>query len=316
MASESRTAILVAVGADLLIAATKFAAALVTGSSAMVAEGVHSIVDGGNALLLLLGQQRARQPADEQHPFGHGKELYFWALIVAILFFALGGGISFYEGVQHILHPEPIRDPLWNYVVLGASALFTLGSFGVAFRQFHQRAGTKSYWETFRRSKDPTLYTLVLGDLADMAGLLLAFLGVYFGHRLGSPYLDGAASIGIGLVLTAAAVLLARESKGLLIGEGAGPAEVAAIRGAASADPDVNGVRRLATMYFGPQTVLVAMDVEFRPDLSTASIAAAVERMEARIRADRPEIKHIYIEAGSLRGAAKPAGAQARGPTA
>lgn len=306
--AESRTAVLVAAGADLLIALTKFTAAFFSGSSAMIAEGVHSLVDTGNALLLLLGQARAKQPADEQHPFGHGKELYFWALIVAIVFFSLGGGISFYEGIQHILHPEPIGDPLWAYVVLGASAIFTLASFVVAWRQFRARAKGKSFWKSFRASKDPTLFTLLLSEFADMAGLLLAFLGVWLGHHLQNPYIDGAASICIGLVLATAAGLLARESKGLLIGEGVGPADLASIRAAADADPDVNGVRRLATMVFGPQTVLAVMDVEFRRELSTASIAATVQRMEARIRAGHPEIKHIYIEAGSLREAAQPTG--------
>jgi cation diffusion facilitator family transporter len=304
MSQESRTAIYVGIGATVLIAATKFASAYFSGSSAMVAEGVHSLVDSADGLLLLLGLHRAARPADDAHPLGHGKELYFWSLIVAILFFALGGGMSFYEGVQHILRPEPITDPTWSYVVLGASALFTLASFAVAFRQFRARLDGHSYWQAFRRSKDPTIFTLVLEDAADMAGLALAFLGIYFGKRLGNPYLDGAASIGVGLVLSAVAVLLARESKGLLIGEGAERGDLATIRAAAQRDEAVVAVRRPVTLYFGPHTVLVAMDVEFQPELSTADVAAAVDRLETRIRQELPDVKHIYVEAETLRRAA------------
>lgn len=305
MASEPRTAIYVGIGANVLIAATKFAAALVTGSSAMVAEGVHSLVDSGDGLLLLLGHTRAARPADEGHPLGHGRELYFWSLIVAILFFALGGGMSFYEGVQHILHPQPISDPKWNYNVLAASMLITIWSFAVAFREFHRRAGARSYWQTFRRSKDPTIFTLVIEDLADMAGLLLAFLGVYFGHRLNNPYLDGSASIAIGCVMATVAVLLARESKGLLIGESAAGEERETIRAAVCGDPDVKDARRITTQYFGPETVLVLMDVVFRPGLDGAGIGAATDRLEARIREAWPAVKHIYIEAESLRDIAR-----------
>lgn len=307
MASESRTAIYVGIGANVLIAATKFAAALVTGSSAMVAEGVHSLVDSGDGLLLLLGHSRGARPADEEHPLGHGKELYFWSLIVAILFFALGGGMSFYEGIQHILRPEPISEPKWNYIVLAASTVFTAWSFTVAFREFHKRAGSNSYWETFKRSKDPTIFTLVLEDLADLVGLLFAFLGVYFGHRLNNPYLDGAASIGIGLVMATVAVLLARESKGLLIGESATRAEREAIGAAACSDRDVKDVRRIITQHFGPENVLVLMDVVFRPGLDSAGIGAATDRMEAHIRDLQPAVKHIYIEAESLRDIARAA---------
>jgi cation diffusion facilitator family transporter len=302
MASESRTAIYAGIGANLLIAITKFTAAAFGGSSAMVAEGVHSLVDTADGLLLLLGQARARRPADDAHPLGHGKELYFWSLIVAVLFFALGAGMSFYEGVQHILRPEPISDPTWSYVVLGASAIFTLGSFTAAFRPFRRRAAGRGYWKTFRGSKDPTLFTLVLEDVADLAGLLLAFLGVFLGHRLDNPYLDGAASLGIGIVMAVVAALLARESKGLLIGEAARPGDLAIIHGAAEDEAAIVAVRRPVTMYFGPHSVLVAMDVEFKPALSTAEIAAAVNRLEGRIRAALPDVQHIYIEARSLSG--------------
>lgn len=304
MANESRTAIYVGIAATLLIAATKFLAAAFSGSSAMVAEGVHSLVDSADGLLLLLGQHRARRPADELHPLGHGKELYFWSLIVAVLFFALGGGMSFYEGVQHIMRPEPISDPTWSYVVLGASAVFTLGSFAAAFRPFRQRAGDRGYWTAFRRSKDPTLFTLVLEDLADLVGLLFAFLGIYFGHRLGNPYLDGAASLGIGVVMATVAALLARESKGLLIGEAATRDERGMIHDAAQGEPAIVAVRRPVTMYFGPHSMLVAMDVEFKADLTAIDIADAVDRLESRIKRELPDVKHIYIEAESIKSAA------------
>lgn len=297
--SESRTALYVGIAANILIAATKFAAALATRSSAMVAEGVHSVVDSGDGLLLLLGQNRAARPPDDEHPLGHGKELYFWSLIVAVLFFALGGGMSFYEGILHILHPEPMSDPTWNYIVLGAATLFTIASFAVAFKEFRKRLDGRSYWQTFRESKDPTLFTLVLEDLADLTGLALAFLGVYLSRMFNKPSLDGAASVGVGLVMTVVAVLLARESKGLLVGEGATPAQRQAIRRVAGEDDAVVGVRRLVTMYFGPGTILVALDVQFRAQLDGAAIAAAVVRMEARIRKARPEKLHIYVEATS-----------------
>lgn len=307
MAAESRTAIYVGIGATLLIAATKFAAAYFSGSSAMVTEGVHSLVDSADGFLLLLGVRRAARPADATHPLGHGKELYFWALIVALLFFALGGGVSFYEGVQHILRPEPIGDPTWSFVVLGASALFTLGSLAVALRGFIAQAGRGHYWRSFRRSKDPTLFTLVLEDLADLAGIALAALGIFLSKRLANPYLDGAASIGVGLVLAAVAVLLARESKGLLIGEGGTEQELVAIATVAREDPAVVAVRRPVTLYFGPRNVLVAMDVEFRPELTTTQVAEAVDRLEARIRRQDPDVRHIYIEAESLRRVSGPA---------
>ncbi len=301
MASESRTVIYVGIGANIVIAATKFAAALATGSSAMVAEGVHSLVDAGDGGLLLFGQIRAARPADEEHPLGHGRELYFWSLIVAIMFFALGSGMSFYEGIQHILHPEPMGDPTWNYVVLGASILITIVSFVVAIRAFNKRAGSRGYWETFRDSKDPTIFTLVLEDLADLVGMGFAFLGVYFGHRYNKPYLDGAASIAIGVVMVVVAMLLARESKGLLVGESATQDERAAIRAAALSDPDVADVRRIITQYLGPDTMLVLMDVFFRSELDGAALGAAVDRMEARIHEARPSVKHIYIEVESLK---------------
>lgn len=202
-----------------------------------------------------------------------------------------------------MLHPRPISNPEWSYLVLGVSALFTLGSSLVAFRGFRAQTKGRGYWATFRRSKDPTFFTLLLEDLAELSGLGLATLGIFLSQRLNKPYLDGAASVAVGLVLATVAVLLARESKGLLIGEGASEEELTAIADAAREDPAVVAVRRPLTMYFGPRNVLVAMDVEFRPELTSVEIARAVDRLEARIRIEDPDVRNIYLETESLRRA-------------
>lgn len=307
MARGSTVAIYTSMGANVAIAATKFAAAWFSGSSAMVAEGVHSLIDVADAGLLLVGRRRSRRPADAGHPLGHGKELYFWALLVAILVFSVGGGMSVYEGILHIMNPEPITDPTWNYVVLGAAAVFVVGSFLVAFREFRKEIGGRGFWRTVHTSKDPTLFTMVLEDVADMAGLVIAFLGVFLGHVLRNPYIDGAASIGVGLVLSGVAIVLVSESKGLLIGEGAGPELIRKIGQLAAADPSVVAVRRPVTMYFGPNEVLLAMDVQFERDLTAPEVVAAVDRLESGIRRLEPDIKHIYIEAEGLCRAGKEA---------
>jgi cation diffusion facilitator family transporter len=300
MAEESGAAIYASIGANVAIAATKFTAAAFTGSSAMVAEGVHSLVDSADGMLLLLGRRRARRPPDAQHPFGHGRELYFWTLIVAILFFALGGGMSVYEGVQHILRPEPIRDPHWNYIVLGFAAVFDGASFVVGYRQFRQHAAGRGFWATIRESKDPTLFTVVLEDTADMIGIALAFLGVYLGHRFQNPYLDGAASIGVGLVLAGVAVVLLVQSKGLLIGERADQDVVDRIH-AAAAVPEIAEVRRIRTLQMSPHEVLVALDVTFAPGQTRQQVLDAVDGLERRIRAATPDPLHVYLEISALR---------------
>ncbi len=274
----------------------------------MVAEGMHSVVDAGDGALLLLGRARSRRPPDAGHPLGHGRELYFWTLIVAIMFFALGSGMSFYEGIQHILRPERMTDPTWNYVVLGASMLFTIGSFAVTFRTFHKRAAGQGYWKAFRRSKDPTIFTLLLEDIGDLVGMSFAFLGVYFSHRLNEPKLDGLASIGVGAVMAVVAILLARESKGLLIGESINPEDSNAIRAVAEADPDVVSVERVVTQVMSPSSVLVLMNVVFAENLDGLSLAAAIDRLEEHIRQRRPEVSNIYIEAASVRDAARNSG--------
>lgn len=208
----------------------KFVAASITGSSAMLSEGFHSVVDTGNELLLLLGLHRGKQPADRQHPYGYGKELYFWSLIVAMVLFGIGGGVAIYEGILHLQNPRPLEDPFWAYVVLGVAALLEGTSWTFALREMLAKKGNHSLWQSIRRSYDPSVFTVLFEDTAALIGLTAAFLGVYLGHRYANPYIDGAASIAIGVTLSVVALLLIRESKALLVGEAAKPEVVASIR--------------------------------------------------------------------------------------
>jgi cation diffusion facilitator family transporter len=300
MASESKTAIYAAIGANLAIAITKFIVAAFTGSSAMLSEGLHSLVDTGNGGLLLLGIRKSQKPADSRHPFGHGKELYFWTLIVAILIFAVGGGVSAYEGILHLLHPRPMENPRWNYIVLGLAMIFEGTSLVIAYKQFRALQGDKSTLAAIHASKDPTTFTVLFEDSAALLGLLMALLGVFLSHHFRTPVFDGAASIGIGLVLAVVAVLLAYESKGLLVGEGANPEMLESIRRLATADSVVENIQNPLTMYVGPHTVLLTMNVQFRRGLSSSDLVAAVERLEQAIRRAYPDIKHIFVEAASI----------------
>jgi len=296
-ASNSKTVIYAAIAANVLVGITKFVAAAFTGSSAMVAEGLHSIVDTANGALLLFGAKRSARPADAQHPFGHGQELYFWSFVVAVLIFGVGGGMSFYEGIEHIKHPQPISDPFWNYIVLGVAMLFNGVSFAVAWREFGKERNGRSVFRTIREAKDPSVFTIVFEDAADVVGLILAFLGVFLGHHYNNPTIDGIASIAIGVLLTAVSVFLAIESKGLLTGERAEPEIVAGVRRIASADRDVLVAGDPITMHFGPNAVLLALGVEFRHTLLAPEVAAAVDRMEAAVRAEFPVVRKIFIEA-------------------
>ena len=300
--AESKVAIYGAIAANVAIAVTKFAVAGVTGSSAMLSEGIHSAVDTFNGGLLLIGLKRSQRPATPEHPFGHGKELYFWSLIVAVLIFGLGGGVSFYEGVQHIRHPEPLRDPLWNYIVLGAATVFEGASFTVALRQFLKEAGSTPFWEALRRSKDPTNYTVLAEDAAALMGLLVAAVGIALSHRFAMPELDGAASLVIGVLLAGVAILLIRESHGLLIGEGIRPETARAIRSLALAQPTVREVGRVLSMYIGPDDVLVTMDLDFADGTAAADAGAAIAAVERQVRERFPMIKRLFIEAGAAPG--------------
>lgn len=297
--AESKVAIYGAIASNVAIAVTKFVVAGISGSSAMLSEGIHSAVDTFNGVLLLVGLRLSQRPATPEHPFGHGKELYFWSLIVAMLIFGIGGGVSVLEGVRHIQHPEPLHDPMWNYIVLGAAALFEGSSFLIALRQFLKESGDTPFWKALRLSKDPSTYTVLAEDSAALVGLLIAAVGIAGSHAFDLPQLDGAASVLIGVLLAGVAVLLVRASRGLLIGEGIRPETASAIRGIALAQPGVSEVGRVLSMYVGPDDVLVTMDIEFAHDTSADQAAAAIAAAEAEVRAQFPKIRRLFIEAGA-----------------
>jgi cation diffusion facilitator family transporter len=301
--SSSKLSLYGGIAANVAIAISKFVAAYITGSSAMLSEGIHSLVDTGNGGLLLYGMNRSQRPADAQHPFGHGKELYFWALIVAVLIFAIGGGMSFYEGIKHIEHPEPLEDPMWNYIVLGVSIVFEGAAAWLAIRALleNQAAGS-SFWNTLRTSRDPAVFASVLENAAAVAGLIIALLGVFFGHLLNNPSLDGAASIVIGLLLMGVAVLLVSRTKALLVGEGVNETVLLEVQELARKTPGVTRVRPPLTMYLAPDDVMLALDVDFADELSATQVEAAVVGVQNTIRTAHPEFKRIFIEAKSLEG--------------
>jgi cation diffusion facilitator family transporter len=294
--ASSKLPIYSALAADLLIAVTKFIAAGVTGSSAMMSEGIHSVVDSCNQLLLLLGIRRSKKQPDEKRPFGYGKELYFWSFVVSILIFGVGGGISFYEGITHIQHPEPIVNPLWNYIVLGAALLFEGISLVIALTNFNKRRGEVPFWSAVKRSKDPTSFVVLFEDATDVLGLLVAATGVYVGHRFNMPAIDGIASIIIGLVLTAVSLVLTRESRSLLMGETASTQVLKEIVTITKADPAIIDVRPPLSMYLGPEEVILVLQLSFRDDLSAPAIVQASERIKQAIRQKFSNFKQILIE--------------------
>ncbi len=301
-AGSSRV-VYVALAANLLIVIAKLIASAFTGSSAMFAEALHSLVDSGNGFLLLFGQHRSKREADESHPFGYGKELYFWALIVSILVFAVGGGISAYEGVQHILHPRPLAHLRWNYALLAIAFCFEGTSLLMALRALRNVKGFRSFWQAIRISKDPAVFAVVFEDSAALLGLLVAFLGLYADSQFNAPFMDGLASLIIGLLLGAVAVLLARETKELLVGEGASREILRSIRQIAQAEKNVERAGYPLTMYFGPSNALLAMKLQFRSQLNATEIESSIDRIETEICARHPEICHVFLEAERIRRA-------------
>jgi cation diffusion facilitator family transporter len=301
--SGSSIAVVAAIAGNLVIALIKFVAAALTGSSAMISEGIHSLVDTGNGTLVLLGMKRARQPADETHPFGYGKSLYFWTHIVAVSIFGIGGGMSLYEGISHIRHVAPtdvLGDPTAAYIVLAISFVVEGTTFTVAVREFLRAKENLGAWEFIQRSKDPSVYVVVLEDSAALLGLIFAFLGIFFGHMLNNPYLDGMASIAIGLLLMSVAGVLASRSSGLLLGEGVSHDELADIRRRVESDPAVECAGDILTMYMGPEDLLVNMGVCFVAGTRAEQMHEAIRRIEADLQGAYPEINRVYIEAESL----------------
>jgi cation diffusion facilitator family transporter len=297
---ESKIAVIAAVVGNLLVAISKFIAAGFTGSSAMISEGIHSLVDTGNGMLVLFGMKRADRPADAGHPFGHGKELYFWTLIVAISIFGIGGGMSIYEGVMSLIEHVHIENPWPNYLVLAIAMVIEGSSFLIAMREFNAARGERPAFEFIRASKDPSLFTIVFEDSAAMLGLAVAFLGVLLGHLTGIPYFDGAASVIIGLILAGVAWLLARETKGLLVGEGVEASVLVEMRDLVMADPAIERVGDIRTMYVGPKELLVNLDVAFRAGVDAAGMHASIRRVESALKVACPEVGNVYIEAASL----------------
>jgi cation diffusion facilitator family transporter len=308
MASSSRKAIYAALAGNLLIAATKFVAALLTGSSAMLSEGIHSVADTGNEILLLYGLRRAQLPADEEFPFGHGKEVYFWSFVVALLIFAGGAGFSIFNGIHHLIAPTAIKNLYVNYIVLGLAAVFEGISLHVGFKEFSKRKGKWGYVKAVHRAKDPSILVVLFEDSAAILSLVTAFLGIFLSHITGSLYFDGAASIVIGLILAGTAILLASETKGLLIGESANREVVQGIREIASAFKEISHVNEILTMHMGPDFILVNISVDFVDPILADEIENTVDRLDKTIKHAYPPVKRVFVEAE--RWISKPPGMQ------
>lgn len=294
--SGNRLVLFAALGANLGIAVAKFVAAAFTGSSAMLTEGFHSVVDSLNQVLLLHGQRASRRPPDLIHPLGYGRELYFWSFVVAILIFATGAGLSIYEGIKHIEHPEPTQSAEIAYIVLAVSLVLEGASWFTAVREFARSKGSGGWWQEVRRSKDPATFIVLFEDSAAIFGLLVAAIGVFLAHETGNPVWDGAASIVIGLALAMVAFMLARESKGLLIGERADPRLGDAVRRAFDDRAEVTCVQEVVTIHTAPDRVFVAASVDFEDAVAVGTIERLIADAEAELRREWPQIYSVYIK--------------------
>jgi len=295
-AAHSKLVVYAAAAGNGLIAITKFIAAAYTGSSAMLSEAVHSVADTGNQILLLYGMHRASQPPDDMHPLGHGRELYFWSFIVALIMFTLGAGVALYEGVQHILHPIPVTNPAVNYIVLGCAFVFEGASWTIALREFNRTKGRMGYFEAMRRSKDPVGFTVLFEDTAAMLGLVIAFIGTLLAEHLDMPVLDGVASLAIAGVLGLTAVVLARESKGLLIGEPASRAVRDSILAIVNRTEGVDRGHIAFTVHQAPNEIVVAFSLEFDDHMTAPEIEKTFNELEAAIHDAHPEILAIFVK--------------------
>lgn len=292
----SRKVVYAGLAANVAIAVTKLVIAGISGSSSMLAEGFHSVVDTGNSLMLLLGMKRSRRPAHAQHPFGHGKELYFWSFVVAISMFAVGGVLSIWEGVAHLRHPMLPEKPMWSLIVLAVSACMSTASLIVALREVYRTKGDAGLLEFIHRSKDPSVFTVVLEDGSDLAGEAIAFLAIALGYYLHNPYLDAIGSILIGMVILSVSFVLANESRELLIGETAPAHHVEHMKQLLQNDGSVERVGNLLTMQLGPNDVLLNVEIQFQRQSRVEDLEQTIARLEKRIREEYPEVKHLFVE--------------------
>jgi len=298
--SKSRLAIYAAIAGNVAIAVTKFVAAALTGSSAMLSEAIHSVVDTGNGLLILLGVRKSQKPPDSDHPFGHGHEMYFWTLIVGVLIFAVGGGMSTYEGILHILHPSVPENVVWSYGVLGVAAVFEGTTWFLGWKAFSAERGRRGVLQTIHETKDPSTFTVLLEDSAALLGLVFAFLGIFLGSQFGLPYLDGVASVVIGLLLCGVSVLMVYESKGLLIGEALDRESLRSIQKLVEADESVERVQHLHSMYLGPREVLLTIELRFRSEIPMREVRQGIHRLKDAIQSQHPDVSRVFFGAESL----------------
>ncbi|MEX8547226.1 MAG: cation diffusion facilitator family transporter [Mucilaginibacter sp.] len=301
--ASTKLSIYSALAANLLIAATKFIAGAITNSGSMITEGIHSLVDTINELLLLLGMHKSKKQPDSAHPFGYGKELYFWSFIVSILIFGLGGGVSIYQGILHIVHPEQIGNPTVNYIVLGLSALFEGFSFTVALKQFNRLRGEQTFWQAIIKSKDPTTFLVLFEDGADLAGLLIVAIFTYLNVRFHMPYLDGVASVLVGLLLIGVSSILAHESRSLLMGEGVTRETKIKISELVKKDPAVIRVMHILSTYQSPEEIVLVLIVAFEENLNTKEINEAINRIRDAVKKDFTLVRFVMVQPETIEGA-------------
>ena len=302
MAGGSKKAVYAALFANLGIAIAKFGGAFYTGSSAMVAEGVHSVVDTSNQALLLLGMKRAARPATPRHPFGYSREIYFWCFVVAVVLFTAGGTFAIWEGIEKLRHPHPVQDPIVNYVILAVAIVLEAGSFAVAIKEFRKVAGDRHWWSAITEAKDPVLFTVLFEDSAAMVGLVVALVGLIAAETLGIPALDGAASIVIGLVLIGASILLARETMSLIVGEAAATEVLDDVERLICAEPGVNGVRDITSVHLGPHDIFVTAAVDFDDEVPAGEVERIVARILEAVQAAQPDVKRLFLAPTALPG--------------
>lgn len=293
---KSRVFIYISLGVDLIIALSKFIAAGITGSSSMVSEGIHSVIDAVSQVLLIWGIQTSKRLPDPERPFGYGKELYFWSFMVSLVIFILGGCISFYEGLMRLNKPEFEGSPSWNYIILVIAFVFNLVSMFAALKAFNKQRQGAQFWKAVIATKDPSTIIVLLGDFGDLIGLVIAFLGVFLGRYFHNPYYDGIASMLIGVVLISISGFLARESKSLLMGEPTSRKTLKRVISLTEADEAIIKVKKHFSMYMAPEEILLQLNTVFKDGLTTGQITDAIERITKMIQAEFPRIKQIFIE--------------------